>query len=81
MSIESAKAFIERMKTDEAFANQVESRKDKEERMKFVSEQGFNFSEQEVQQLAKELSDDDLESVTGGKSDTSMGVNTDGSFW
>ena len=66
MSIESAKAFIERMKTDEAFAKQVESQKDKEERMKFVSEQGFNFSEQEVQQVAKEFSDDDLEKVVGG---------------
>ena len=66
MSIESAKAFIERMKTDEAFAKQVESQKDKEERMKFVSEQGFNFSEQEVQQVAKEISDDDLENVAGG---------------
>ena len=66
MSLESAKEFIERMKTDEEFAKQVASRKDKEERMKFVSEQGFNFSEQEVQQVAKEFSDDDLEKVVGG---------------
>ena len=58
MSLESAKEFIERVKTDEEFAKQVASRKD-EELMKFVSEQ-------EVKQIAEELSDDELESVAGG---------------
>ncbi len=65
MSIESAKAFIERIKTDEEFARQVASKKDKEDRMKFVSEQGFNFTEQEIEELKNEMSDNELGKISG----------------
>ena len=37
MSIESAKAFIERMKTDEDFAKEVKECKDADVRMTFVN--------------------------------------------
>ncbi len=66
MSIESAKAFIERIKTDEEFAKQVASKKDKEDRMKFVSEQGFDFTEGEIKDQTAELSEDELKQVNGG---------------
>ena len=66
MSIESAKAFIERMKTDEEFAQQVASKKNKEDRMKFVSEQGFDFTEGEIKDRTAELSEEEIQQVNGG---------------
>ncbi len=63
MGLESAKEFIERMKTDEEFAKQVASRKDKEERMKFVWEQGYNFSEQDIKRITEEMTDKQLGDV------------------
>lgn len=62
MSTESAKAFIERMKTDEDFAKKVGECKDAEARMSFVREAGYTFSPDEV----GSLSDDDLQAIIGG---------------
>ncbi len=66
MSIESAKAFIERMKTDEEFARQVSNQKDNETRMKFVLAEGFNCTGEEIKKATEDLSEVDLERVTGG---------------
>ncbi len=66
MSIESAKEFIERMKTDTEFARQVGSQKNKEARIKFVLDQGFNFSEQELKEVREEIPDEELDRVAGG---------------
>ncbi len=64
MSIESAKAFIERMKTDEEFARQVSNQKDNEERMKFFLAEGFNFTIDEINSCQRELSDTELSEVS-----------------
>jgi len=66
MSVESAKQFIEKMKTDEAFAQKVKECKDSEARMTFVKESGFDFTTEEVKGLQGELSDDELDAVAGG---------------
>ncbi|MEN6462097.1 MAG: Nif11-like leader peptide family natural product precursor [Syntrophomonas sp.] len=66
MSIHSAKKFIERMKTDEDFAKKVIACKDSEERLAFVKMEGFDFTSAEITQKAGELSDEELERVSGG---------------
>lgn len=65
MSVESAKAFIEKMKTDEGFAKKIKECSDNEARMAFAKESGFNFTVEEIK-LEGELSDDDLDAVAGG---------------
>jgi predicted ribosomally synthesized peptide with nif11-like leader len=67
MSIEAAKSFIERMKTDEAFAKKVTACKDAEERSEVVREEGFDFTASELREAGTVLSDDDLEGVAGGQ--------------
>lgn len=66
MSVESAKKFMERMKTDEAFANKVKECKDNEARMAFVKGAGFDFTIEEIKGIQGELSDDELDAVAGG---------------
>ncbi|MEQ8191285.1 MAG: Nif11-like leader peptide family natural product precursor [Candidatus Eremiobacterota bacterium] len=67
MSAESAKKFIERMKTDEDFRNKVTECKDNEARKAFVEKEGFNFSHDELKKNTSELSEHELESVSGGE--------------
>ena len=67
MSIESAKAFIERMKTDEDFSKKVNECKDAEARIKYVKEAGFDFIKEDMELVKAELVDDDLEAVVGGE--------------
>ncbi len=66
MSLESAKAFIERMKTDEEFAKQVGECKDKEARMTLVREAGFDFTAEEIEEAGSQLSAGDLDGASGG---------------
>ena len=66
MSIESTRAFIERMKTDEDFNKQVSEFNDAEERMNFVKTAGFDFTVDEVKEVSCEMSDDELSAVSGG---------------
>ena len=66
MSIESAQAFIERMKADEEFAKNVTECKDSEARMSYVKESGFEFTLDEVKSVNSELTDEDLDNIAGG---------------
>ena len=66
MSMESARAFTARMKTDQDFARQVRECKDAEARMAFVRKAGFDFTTAEIQQAGGELSDSELDKVAGG---------------
>lgn len=66
MSIESAKAFIERMKTDEEFAKKVMECKDAEARMVVAKAAGFDFTAEEVRASQGELSEDELQGAAGG---------------
>lgn len=67
MSIESAKACIERMKTDEAFAKKVGECKDTDARMAFVRAAGYDFTPEEVRTQTGELTDGELDGVAGGQ--------------
>jgi predicted ribosomally synthesized peptide with nif11-like leader len=66
MSIESAKACMERIKADEDFAKKVMECKDAEARMAFVRAAGYDFTTEEVSPLVGEIQDDELEFVAGG---------------
>ena len=66
MSIESAKAFIERLKTDEEFRERVKDAADKETRIALVNAEGFDFSEEDIKAVKSELSDDELQAISGG---------------
>jgi predicted ribosomally synthesized peptide with nif11-like leader len=66
MSIESAKSFIDRMKTDEEFARKVTACKNTESRMAFVKEAGFTFTAEDIKLAGAELTDDEVMEVSGG---------------
>jgi len=68
MSIESARAFIERMKTDEDFRTKVNMCKDSEERKSCVFKEGFEFKAEELKLARAEISDGELDMVVGGGS-------------
>jgi predicted ribosomally synthesized peptide with nif11-like leader len=69
MSIESAKAFMERLKTDEEFNNRVGAAKDQEARMALVKAEGFDFSAEDIKVLKDEMTDEELSNVNGGGGD------------
>jgi predicted ribosomally synthesized peptide with nif11-like leader len=68
MSMESAKAFMERMKTDEDFRKKVSEYKDAETRKDFVAKEGFDFTSDELKGAGMELSNEELSSISGASS-------------
>ena len=68
MSMASAKAFIEKVKTDEEFRNKLGELKDSQARTDFAKAAGFDFTAADIAQVKEEegLSDDELDSVAGG---------------
>ena len=76
MSVESARAFYERMITDEAFRTQQQSAASDDERREIIQAAGYNFTPEEweaaVAQISEssegELSDAELTAVSGGVS-------------
>lgn len=76
MSVENATAFIDRVKSDSEFRDQVAGFENKEDSRAFVLSAIGEFTREELEQVKKsggseELSDGDLEQVVGGG----------GSFW
>ena len=71
MSLESAKAYLKKVKEDEAFRKKVSEAENDEDRMKIVGKAGFKFTKAEIrqavqEQTGKKLSEKDLENVAGG---------------
>ena len=66
MSIENAKAFLEKVKNDEDFRKSVQEIATAEERMEYVKGAGFDFTKEELDAQTHVLSDDELASVAGG---------------
>ncbi|AET69247.1 bacteriocin propeptide, TIGR03798 family [Desulfosporosinus orientis DSM 765] len=66
MSTESARKFIERLKTDEGFNSKIRECHTAEERMTLAKEAGFSFTPEEIKEIRKEqLSDSELDAVAG----------------
>jgi predicted ribosomally synthesized peptide with nif11-like leader len=83
MSVESAKEFVKRVATDQAFGKQLLEQKTDEQRQKFAADAGYVFTEDDLQQLLpagvtvqglrdlegkSELPDEMMEAIIGGKS-------------
>ena len=75
MSIESAKAFYSRMTTDETFRSQLEQATSIEERQQILQAAGYEFTSEEweaakaefeTSNASSELSDSELQAVSGG---------------
>jgi predicted ribosomally synthesized peptide with nif11-like leader len=66
MSIEAAKAFIEKVKTDAELAKKVKEAEDADSKLQIAKQEGFEFTAQEAKQVQEELTDEDLDSVAGG---------------
>ena len=76
MTEEAIKSFVEKLSTDETFANKLASAPTPEERLKIANDAGFAVNAFDVDGIKaalniEELSDEDLEKVAGG-----MGTNT-----
>ena len=67
MSLDQARAFIEKMKSDVAFKERVLAIEDVAERFNVINSEGFDCSEEEIKEVAGELSDDDLDAAAGGE--------------
>jgi predicted ribosomally synthesized peptide with nif11-like leader len=65
MSLESVKAFMDRMDSDKEFAKKLFACKDADAQRAFVQDAGYSFTREEFNQLV-ELSDEQLEMVAGG---------------
>lgn len=52
MTVESAKAYIERMRADDAFRQKINATTDETANWEFLKENGFEFSVQEFKQAA-----------------------------
>ena len=67
MSIESAKAFLERLRNDEDFRKSVGEIATAEERMEYIKGAGFDFTKEEINSVKDELSEEEISAVAGGK--------------
>jgi predicted ribosomally synthesized peptide with nif11-like leader len=67
MSIESAKAFMERMQTDKDFAKKIIACKDWENARPLLSGEGYHFTIEEFKSVAGlDIDDEALDKVAGG---------------
>lgn len=67
MSFKSAHAFLERFERDREFKEKLERAKDKDELLKLIKEAGFNFTSEDVKEATKELSEEELQNIEGGR--------------
>ncbi len=80
MSIESAKAFMERVVNDADFRKKVGEIVTAEERMAFATAAGFDFTKEELETVRTKLqmTDEELERVSGSNSGCTYGNFGDG---
>ncbi len=82
MSVESAKAFVEKFNADEAFRKSLDDAADDAARQQAAKDAGFDFTKDDLKTVTGEkkgeLSEAELESVAGGTSGTWAGVGAGG---
>jgi len=66
MSVDQARAFIEKMKSDEAFRDRIMAIEAVDARLAAVRDAGFEFTEAEINEVKSELSYEELDRVEGG---------------
>lgn len=83
MSIKAAQNFLNRVKTDQSFANQFRALSTGDERYNFVFMAGFNCTREEIIKAVDdvELSETELEKITGGGILTSGDGSCPDCYW
>ena len=66
MSLDQARAFIEKMKSDEAFCDRIMAIEAVDARLAAARDAGFVFTEAEIKEVKNELNDDELDRAAGG---------------
>jgi len=66
MSIESAKAFLRRIKDDEELAKRLAECETDEEKIQIARSDGFDFTKQELKQAVKGLDKSEYDLITAG---------------
>lgn len=66
MSLDQARAFIDKVKSDKAFHDQIMSMEGPDQRLEHVHKVGFDCTAEEIKQVSEELSEEDLDQVAGG---------------
>ncbi len=66
MSLDQAKLFIEKMKSDEIFSKRVLAIEDVAGRLVYIESEGIDCTEAEIKEVSGELSDEELEAASGG---------------
>ena len=66
MSVDQARAFIEKMKSDEEFRDRIMAIEAVDARLAAASDAGFEFTEAEINEVKSELNDDELDRAAGG---------------
>ena len=67
MSVDQARAFIEKMKSDGAFRDRIMAIEAVDARLAAARDAGFEFTEAEINEVKSELSDVELDRVAGGQ--------------
>jgi len=65
MSLESAKQFMTKIKSDQSFADSLKETKPLD-RKQFIMNAGFDFTDAELKEVREEVSDEELADVAGG---------------
>ena len=65
MSLDSAQAFVKKLRTDKEFSDRIQDGIDKE-RKKLIAKAGFDFTNEELKQASQVLSEEELRSISGG---------------
>ena len=66
MSLDQARAFIDKMKTDDAFCECVMAIEDVPGRLSIINREGFDCTEAEIKLVSQELRSEELDWVAGG---------------
>lgn len=57
MSIQTAKSFVERLKNDAKFVDELRKCKDLQEKKELIESEGYDFTAEEIEEVKKELID------------------------
>ena len=66
MSLDHARAFIEKIKSDDEFRDRIGAIEEVDGRVAAARCAGFDFTEAEVKEVQSELSDFELDNAAGG---------------
>ncbi len=66
MSLDQARAFIDKVKSDQTFHDEIMSMEGLDQRLEHIHKVGFDCTAEEIKQVSEELSEEDLDQVAGG---------------